>query len=175
MRTAVRLIRLGGASSATELATQLRDVSGIEELRRLLTSLFGQRRDVLKACAALTALDAVVRAEAGERAEDVLAEMERIVSSAHELTELRIVAAIRGGLVALRPDELAEVERLFDQPGAALCDRLGTPAGNERATLLAAVDRWRARSEHPMSSRPVVKTARAVVRTLEGLLHDLDG
>jgi hypothetical protein len=129
---------------------------------------------VLKARAALAALDAAVRTHGGVGADDVLAELERIVSSAHELTELQVIAVIRGGLVPLRPDEMAEIERLLDQPGAALCERLGTTPGRERDALLAAVDRWRRRAEHPMSSRPVVETARAVERTLEGLLHELD-
>jgi predicted GTPase len=173
VRTSVRLIRLGGAGSATELATQLRDVSGIEDLRRLLMSLFGQRRDVLKARAALASLDSIVRSHGGNGAGDVLAELERIVASAHELTELQVIAAIRSGFVQLRADELGEVERLLDQPGAALCERLGTTPGGEREAAVAAVDRWRRRAEHPMSSRPVVETSRAVVRTLEGLLHTL--
>ncbi len=173
VRTSVRLIRMGGAGSATELAAQLRDVSGIEDLRLLLMSLFGQRRDVLKARAALAALDSVVRAHGGDGAGHVLAELEQIVASAHELAELQVVAAIRSGLVPLRPDELGEIERLLDQPGAALCERLGTTPGGERDAALAAIDRWRRRAEHPMSSRPVVETSRAVVRTLEGLLHTL--
>ena len=136
-------------------------------------SLFGQRRDVLKARAALAALDSVVRAHGGASAGDVLAELERIVASAHELAELQIIAAIRSGLVPLRPDELGEIERLLDQPGAAWCERLGTTPGGERDAVLAAVDRWRRRAEHPMSSLPLVETSRAVVRTLEGLLHTL--
>ena len=117
--------------------------------------------------------DSVVRAHGNADAGDVLSELERIVASAHELTELQVVAAIRSGLVPLRPDELAEIERLLDQPGAALCERLGTTPGGEREAALAAVDRWRRRAEHPMSSRLVVETSRAVVRTLEGLLHTL--
>lgn len=173
VRTAVRLIRLGGAPSARELAEQLRDVSGIEELRHLVTALFRQRRDLLKARAALDAVTAVVGAHGGEPAEELLVEVERIAASAHELTELEIVAAVRSGLVGLRPDELAEVERLLDQPGASLCERLAATPGDERAALLDAVARWQRRAEHPMSSRAVVETARGVVRTLEGLLARL--
>jgi len=104
----------------------------------------------------------------------VLAEHERVVASAHELTELQIVAAIRSGRVPLQAAEVEEVERLLDQPGASAAERLGIDDGDERAAVLAAVDRWRRRSEHPMSSRAVVETSTAVVRTLEGLLHQLD-
>jgi ketosteroid isomerase-like protein len=173
VRSSVRLIRLKGAASATELAGQLRDISGIEDLRRLLASLFRNRRDVLKARAALASLEGVLRQHPGSGAERLAAQLERVVASAHELQELQVVNALRNGLVPLPPDEAAEVERLLDHPGASLADRLGADEGEERAALLAAVERWRRRAEHPMSSRPVVETARAVVRTLEGLLPGL--
>jgi hypothetical protein len=171
VRSSVRLIRLGGATSATELANELRAVSGIEELRGLLATLFTQRRDVLKARAALSALESVLRQHGDP--DGLLAEHERVVASAHELTELQIIAAIRGGRVPLQMTEVEEIERLLDQPGATLAERLGSTDGAERAALLAAVDRWRRRSEHPLSSRAVVETSSAVVRTLEGLLQEL--
>jgi Dynamin family len=170
VRTSIRLIRLKAASSATDLAAQLRDLSGIEELRRLLVSLFGNRRDVLKARAALASLETVLRGRSGPEVERLSAELERIVASAHELTELEVVNAIRSGVAPLRPEEVAEVERLLDQPGASLADRLGVAEGEERKALLEAVARWRRRADHPLSSRPVVETARAMVRTLEGLI-----
>jgi hypothetical protein len=168
VRASIRLIRVGAAPSASELAVQLRDLSGIDELRRQLTALFGSRRDVLKARAALASLDALVRSEPA--AAGLAGDLERVLASAHELTELQVVNALRSGLVPLRPEEVAEVERLLDQPGATLSDRLGVAPGDEREALLAAIERWRRRAEHPMSSRPVVETAHAVVRTLEGHL-----
>jgi predicted GTPase len=175
VRTSIRLIRLGAATSATELAAELRDLSGIEELRLLLQTLFAQRREVLKARAALTGLDAVLRdhGSSGD-AERLAIELERVVASAHELIELQVISALRSGTVALRPDEVAEVERLLDQPGATIAERLGTEQGRERKAILLSVDRWRARAENPLSSRPVVDVSRAVTRTLEGLLADLD-
>jgi dynamin family protein len=169
VRTSIRLIRLKAAGSATELVAQLRDLSGIEELRRLLLSLFGSRRDVLKARAALSGLGVVLRGHAGPGAGELVADLERVIASAHELTELEVVNAIRSGLVPLRPEEVEEVERLLDQPGATVAERLGVAEGEERKALLAAVARWRRRADHPLSSRAVVETSRAVVRTLEGL------
>jgi hypothetical protein len=174
VRTSIRLIRLRAAASATELATQLRELSGIEELRRLLTSLFGNRRDVLKARAALTSLEAVLRGHEGPGADRLAGELERVVASAHELAELEVVNSIRSGVAPLRPDEIAEVERLLDQPGATLASRLGVAEGEERKALVTAVERWRRRADHPLSSRAVVQTSRAIVRTLEGLLPQLD-
>jgi GTPase SAR1 family protein len=173
VRTSVRLIRLKAAGSATELATQLRDISGIEELRRLLLSLFGNRRDVLKARAALAGLETLLRGFVGPGADELAGDLERIVASAHELAELEVVNAIRSGDCPLRPEEVAEVERLLDQPGATLAERLGVAEGEERKALLTAVDRWRRRADHPLSSRLVVETARSIVRTLEGLSRDL--
>lgn len=179
VRTAIKLIRLRVVSSATELANQLRDLSGIEELRQLLASVFGSRRDVLKARVALAALDALLRAHPEVDSEHLVAGLERVVASAHELTELQLVNSLRSGEVPLRAEEIAEIERLLDQPGARLADRLGLDEhadDNElRTAILTAVERWRRRAEHPMSSRPVVETARAVTRTLEGMLSQLGG
>jgi predicted GTPase len=174
VRTAIRMIRLGAASSATELATQLREVSGIEELRHLLMTLFAERRDVLKAWAALGSLEALVQ-ERDDGAGRVAVEIERILSSAHELRELQLLGALRSGLVPLRPEEQEELELLIGQPGLGVAARVRAEPGAEREAVLAAIERWRARAENPLSSRPVVETANAVSRTLEGLLVGLDG
>src|SRR5690606_36030138 len=47
VRVSIRLIRAGGATSSTDLATHLRELSGIEQLRSTLQSLFAARSDVL--------------------------------------------------------------------------------------------------------------------------------
>ncbi len=170
VRSAIRLIRHGAAPSASELAVQLRELSGIEQLRRLLLDLFGARRDVLKARAALSALDAIVRENRTAAGEDLQLRLERVVASAHELRELDVVNTVRSGMVPLSPDEVAEVERLLDQPSLTVAERLGAEPGQERAAIVDAIERWRRRAEHPMSTRAVTVTADAIVRSLEGLL-----
>jgi predicted GTPase len=174
VRMSVRLVRLGAAASSTQLAERLREVSGIDELRRLLTTLFAERSDVLKARAALASLDVILREHATPATERLGGELERVVASAHELVEARVLTAVRAGLVPLRPSEVEAIERLLGQPGASWAERLGVGPGEERAAILEAVDRWRGRSESPMSSRATVETAAAVVRTLEGALVELD-
>jgi hypothetical protein len=149
-------------------------VSGIEELRHLLMTLFAERRDVLKAWAALGSLEALVQ-ERDDGAGRVAVEIERILSSAHELRELQLLGALRSGLVPLRPEEQEELELLIGQPGLGVAARVRAEPGAEREAVLAAIERWRARAENPLSSRPVVETANAVSRTLEGLLVGLDG
>jgi predicted GTPase len=173
VRTSVRLIRLGAAGTSGELAERLREVSGIDDLRHLLTSLFTSRSDVLKARAGLAALDALLREHGGPGSELVAAALERVVASAHELVEIRVLTAVRAGAVPLRPQEVAEVELLLGQPGAGTAERLGVASGQERAAVTAAVERWRARAENPLSNRAVVDTATAVIRSLEGLAAGL--
>jgi predicted GTPase len=175
VRTSMRLIRLGAATTSSELAERLREVSGIDELRRLLTTLFAERSDVLKARAALAALDALLREHGDARTEHLAGELERVVASAHELVEAQVLTAVRGGLVPLRPVEAEEVDRLLGQPGATLAEKLAVEPGQERAGILAAIERWRARAESPISSRATVEVAAAVVRTLEGALARMDG
>jgi hypothetical protein len=167
VRLAIRFIRLGAADTSTELTVRLRELSGIDELRSLFASLFAARRDVLKARAAVAALDALLQDAPDERLE---LQLERLTSSAHELTEVHVLHAARAGGLQLTPAEMEEIERLLGVPGAAVADRLGVTAGEERVATLAAIDRWRRRAESPMSSRPVADAAHSIVRTLEGLL-----
>ena len=176
VRTAIRLIRHRAAGSATELALLLRELSGIDELRTQLTDLFGRRRDLLKSRAALTALDGVLRRQPPGSADHLVVELERIMASAHEFTELQVVSAIRNGSIPLRDHEVAELDRLLDQPGASLAQRLGisAPEGDPdrdatvRAAAIETIDRWRRRAEHPMSTRPAVHVANTVIRSVEG-------
>ncbi|MGQ0824590.1 MAG: dynamin family protein [Actinomycetota bacterium] len=174
VRNAVRLLRLDAASGATELAARLRAQSGIDELRHTLTTLFAERADLLKARAALSALEAILAEHDEPGAEHLGAELERIVASAHELVEVHVLSTVRSGLVPLRPEEVAEIDLLLAQPGASAAERLGVAEGVAREAVLAAIDRWKGRGEHALSNRAVVETSYAVVRTLEGILVGID-
>jgi hypothetical protein len=169
VRIAVRLLRLGGASTSTELATHLREMSGVDDLRALLTTLFNARRDVLKARAAIAAIDALLRQAPDEQ---LAIALERITSSAHELTEVAVLHAVRSGALEMTATEVEEIERLLSSPRAPASQRLGVAPGEERAALLGAIDRWRRRAENPMSSRSVAEAARSITRTLEGLITE---
>jgi hypothetical protein len=109
---------------------------------------------------------------------DALAnELERITSGAHEFAEVRLLNALRAGGVKIKPQEVAEMERLLGAEGGALHTRLGltveTDVSESRRALQNAIGRWQRRAESPMSSREVADAARVIIRTCEGLLVNL--
>lgn len=73
------------------------------------------------------------------------------------------------------PDGLAEVvmrslaTEPVVRPDAAAAQ--GGPGTDTRPAVVAEVERWRRRAEHPMSSRAVVTVAQDLVRVCERLLH----
>ena len=62
------------------------------------------------------------------RGEPLLQDIERILAGAHELAELRLLAALRSGLVTLPKGAAAEAERLLGDSGAA-AEPPGTATG----------------------------------------------
>jgi hypothetical protein len=170
IRLAVTLIRQGVGSQAA-LADELVARSGLRELQRVLRTQFTERRDLLKARSALLALDRVVRTSGGGR---LAGEVERILAGTHEFTELRLLSALRSGVVSLPQPMVAEAERLLGDCGIAPAARLGLApdavAAEVRHTAFAALRRWQAQAENPMLGRKSADACRVLVRTCEGLL-----
>lgn len=84
---------------------------------------------------------------------------------------------IDAGGVPLPAQERSAALRLLGESGVAAYQRLGLDADAGpaalRAGVLAEVERWRRRAEHPMSPRSVVTAAQELVRTCERLLQQL--
>jgi hypothetical protein len=177
VRLSVTLLRHGKVQTATELARELTDRSGVADLQEVLGSLFFERRDVLKARSALLALDALIRARPRPGTESVSAEIEEIIASAHPFHELRVLSAIRAGWVSGKPEVVAELERLIGGGGAAAHLRLDQPADAQPAALQAAAAdalmRWQRRAENPLTSHEMMLAARVAVRSCEGMLASL--
>ena len=177
VRLAVALLRDGEVTSSRQLAAELLTCSGIHELREVLASQFASRRDVLKARSALVAVERAVRADSGAGRERLLAEAERIESSAHVFAELHLLQGLRSGELELPDDEIEVTERLLGASGTTLAERVGLPvdagADDVRAALVGALDRWQQRAESPLSSRDVARASRVLVRSCEGMLTDL--
>jgi hypothetical protein len=168
IRLATSLLRQGTRTPA-ELADELVERSGLRELRKVLTTQFGERRDLLKARSALLALERVTRADDRGLARDV----ERILAGAHEFAELRLLSALRSGTVTLPKPLVREAERLLGDDGGAAPVRLGLPAEADtratRAAALAALRRWHEHADNPAFGRRAVDACRVLVRTCEGL------
>ncbi|MGE5830565.1 MAG: GTP-binding protein, partial [Micromonosporaceae bacterium] len=177
IRLGAALLRRGVASTATELARELAERSGLGELQDVLGSLFFERRDVLKSRSALLALDALTRAETRPGSAALAAEIEEIIASAHPFNELRVLSAVRAGWVAGKPDVVTDLERVIGGGGGALHLRLQLAAEASPADLTAAataaLQRWQRRAENPLTAHEMVIAARVAVRSCEGMLADL--
>ena len=176
IRVATTVIRQG-TDNASSLATQLVRRSGLEELREVLTTQFGQRRDLLKSRSALLALERAIRRDPRPGSEPLASDVERILAGAHEFTELRLLNALRSGAVSLGKEILDEAERLLGATGTAPAARLAldpdAPVEELRAAALAALERWQRRAESPLATRPVADACRVIARSCEGLLATL--
>jgi hypothetical protein len=171
VRLSISLIRLGAVSSASTLAPELTTRSGATALRSMLTTVLAERREVLKARVGIAGIDRVLSTLSGPRFDPFRAELERIEANAHEFVEVQLLHALRAGDLRFRPEEADELERLLGTIGAPVASRLGIDDEREtRDAVLAAVERWRARAENPMTSLPLKQAAEAVARTYEGLL-----
>jgi hypothetical protein len=176
IRIALPLIRQG-SSDAPALAAELVRRSGLQELKDVLAALFTERGELLKARSALVALEAVLRETPVEAGEALLAEVERIMSGAHEFVELGLLGGLRAGVVVLPKDVMTEAERLLGGSGQQPWVRLGLESDASSAQLrtaaIEAMARWRRRAENPLSVRATAEAARVVVRTCEGLIAAL--
>jgi hypothetical protein len=176
-RTAVQLIREGRGASAPDLAAGLLEVSRLDDLRALLGAQFTGRSSLLKGRAALLALAALVRGLPAPGTEAVAADVERVLTGAHELLEVRLLNALRTGEVVLRADQEAEAVRLLGSDGADSRARLGLDPDaadvDVHAALAGALDRWQRLAGNPIATRPTVEAARVLVRTCEALAASL--
>ncbi|HEV7650950.1 MAG TPA: dynamin family protein [Actinophytocola sp.] len=171
IRLATSLVRQGARTPAA-LADELVERSGLGELQKVLQVQFGERRDLLKARSALLALERLVRADGDARG--MGRQIERILAGAHEFAELRLLGALRSGVVALPVPVAEEAERLLGGTGSAPATRLGLPDNVPREELqraaFHALRRWQGQAENPIFGRRAADACRVVVRTCEGIL-----
>ncbi|GAA3242735.1 50S ribosome-binding GTPase [Pseudonocardia petroleophila] len=171
IRLSAMLIRQGTATPDA-LAAELVARSGLTELQGVLHTRFTGRRDLLKARSALLAVDRLLP---GTRRDGPLArEVERVLAGAHEFAELRLLGALRSGVVGLPRPAAEEAERLLGDAGAAPTARLGLPADapapEVRHAAFAALERWRRHAANPMLPRTATGACHTVIRTCEGIL-----
>jgi hypothetical protein len=173
VRLAATLVRTGCHTRA-ELADRLVRHSGLAELQESVAELFVARRSALKARSALLALEWVLRSEPLPAAVYLAAELERLVSGAHDFRELRLLADLRTRRVSLPADLVDEARRLVGGYGTDARDRLGLAqdAADDDvwAYARAAVERWRAVPAEREFTADQRRAAEVVVRSCEGVL-----
>lgn len=173
IRLATVLIR-SGFTEPTALAHELARRGGLDDLLRLIAAQFQARADHLKAYAALLGVEAVLRDHPRAGTAPLAASLERIVASAHEFRELRLLAIARTTGLSLSPELASEVERLIGGDGIAAPHRLGldddASADELRSEALLRLSRWRALAENPLTDRATTEICQTVARSCEQIL-----
>ncbi len=176
VRLITALIRQG-FDTQVKLTGQLVQRSGLGELRDSIAIHFTERREILKARSALLALDVLFRMEPRQNARKLTADLERVVASAHDFRELRLVAALQSGRTKLPADLQTEAMRLVGAEGTTSLARLGfdyeADVRDQREVLLDALVRWQAQAADIHAPNDQRRAAQIVVRTCEGLLPQL--
>jgi dynamin family protein len=175
VRLSVALLRAGVVHDGVGLARELRRRSGLDALRDTLLTRFTQRRDVLKAQAALGAVERVLARRPVPGAERLRVQVEAVLAGAHELVELRLLNDLRTGAAELGGDELtAEAEALLGAGGTDVRSRLRLPADAPqealRPAVIAAVRKWQRRAESPVADADARRAAAVLRRTGEAML-----
>jgi hypothetical protein len=173
IRLALNLIAEHRARSAAELARSLSAASGIDDLRQVLLTQLAQRRDMLKARAALLSLDDIVGTRTDPVTEALSRRLEALLAGAHEFVEAGLLGVIRTSGLDLCTDELDAAERLLGGHGIEVAARLGVAdaTADKQSAARTELERWQRRCEDPFISPDTVRAARILVRTCEGLLR----
>lgn len=177
VRLATTLIRTGSDSRA-KLAAELVQRGGLTELRESVARCFVDRREVLKAHAALAALESLLRDEPRPGSERLFAELERILANAHDFRELRLLASLQGNRLGFAGEAATEARRLIGENGTGVAARLGVDHDATAAQLWrlcsGVLAQWQERAEDPLLSLDQRRAARVVSRSCEGMLARLE-
>ncbi|RLK61222.1 hypothetical protein [Actinokineospora cianjurensis] len=153
VRVAVELVRQGVA-----VPSGLVHHSGVQDLLDAIDTHFLARAGVLRARAALLAISPALRGH------PLSAEVERVLASAHEPRELRLLAAIDAGRVSFG-DRDEEARHLLGARGTSPAARLAVSGDPFRAHL-----RWQALTESPDHTHAEQRAAATVARSCEALV-----
>jgi hypothetical protein len=176
VRLATALIR-GGCDTAEKLSAELVRRSGLADLCDAIDRDLTGRAEALKARSALLAVERLLATQPRAQARGLAADLERVLASAHDFRELRMVTAVRTGRTPFPPDLAAEALRLLGGEGTGIAQRLAVdrPATEARlrAAAIESLARWQDHATNPILGRDQRRVAVAVVRSCEGMIARL--
>ncbi|WP_020525119.1 P-loop NTPase family protein [Catelliglobosispora koreensis] len=174
LRLASALVRTGTHTRA-DLASELIRRSGLPELQEVLNYHVIERRDLLKSRSALIALEALM--EDDPPPAELAAQFERVLASAHEFRELRLLASLRNSSIGFASPLAKEARRLAGGDGPSTAARLGldqeVPSDELFQRGVVALRRWQEQADDPQLSARQRRAARIVVRSCEEMLTSL--
>jgi len=166
-----------GVTGARHLEDELRSVSGIEELRTILSETFAQRADALRANAAVSALSQITWQAADAHTVKALRELRSSVEELRLEPEMRVIGEIWAAQAAALPETLLperlrqDVVRLTTE--ADLTAKVGAPPGATASDVSEAarqaVARWRTFHQRDAATEIESRLARTMYRSFEML------
>lgn len=178
IRQSMALLRSKNVTSSVELAAELRQRSGLVDLKTILTTLFLDRSSVLKARSALLGVERICEQnQRHPRSGELLRKIEEIMAGAHAFNELSTMAAIRSIKIKAKEQDLLDLERALGTSGTAPWQRVGLSADATDDEVLnatyQAIGRWQQLSESGTADYALVQVARVAIRSLEGVVARL--
>jgi hypothetical protein len=177
VRIGTQLIRRGQVRDAGQLARELRRQSGVDDLVALVENHFVGRAPLLRARSAVVLLEALIASQPGSTTRPIALGLDQLYAKAHPLAELRALTALRDPKLALDLEERTEAERICGAYGFTALARMGLDADLDSADiaplLVATINRWRRKAEHPLSPVDVRAVSHVVIRSCEELVRDL--
>jgi hypothetical protein len=180
--TACELIR-AGVTDPIELRERMAECSGLDELRRLVTSHFVRRTEVIKLRRAVeetTALTRRLDSELGPRELDQARGAAAQITALAEEPAFRELAALRDyhqGLLVFTAKEGEELARVIGERGPLLTDRLGVPSGTARSELAATVacrhQYWSIAAQGPFHPGASRGACQVMLSAYDQISHDL--
>jgi hypothetical protein len=171
LRLAIREIAAGHMTAAT-LGPRLVELSGLDDLRRIIVHHFVPRARALQARTALSSLRHLarsLRATDPGTATAIDREAERIEASAVEFAQLRATHLVTSGSVPVSDAERDELSTLLLDGAAVPGLVAGASVDQVRAAALAAVSRWRTRAGDPLADPTFVEVCETAARSYEAI------
>ncbi len=159
------------SGSAVDYVEWLRSISNISAVRTAISTLFGDRADLMKATRAMAELRRLAYGHlSASQSTRILDELDRLAAepALHSIKELELLNRLRLGSIKPHDENLrTELERLL-RPGAAAA-RLGLSQTTDRPALMAAASegatRWRRIAAGDLESLPLRRAAATIERS----------
>jgi GTPase SAR1 family protein len=179
-----KLIR-AGVTDLAEFTSQLLQESGVQELRNLVKSHFGNRAFLIKLSTGIEQiLGSCFRQKQQATADiqvvkEVAGRFERIKAQAHEFQELRVLRSYYENKLDFAAEEVEMLLQVTGEDGSACAKRLGL---DERATISemlpiaeSKMNYWRIRANDLMGAdSQTIEAARVLAHSYERVLYHVN-
>ncbi|MET0295798.1 MAG: dynamin family protein [Microbacterium sp.] len=176
VRLGAALVR-GGARTSSQLSERMIAQSGLIDVQQFVADQFRSRGAALKSRTVLNGLETLLAEHPRAGSARLVAGIERVSASSHDLRELALLSELRTTDPSLSPADAASAERLIGGAGTSGLVRIGLPDTADTAEIRARVDEllshWRALGESPLTDRATSDICRVVTRSIEGVASEL--